>query len=1152
MNITYLETKILMQFNLIKLISLTLLLITEIFFNCAIADISLGNDNWKIFTNRSSVLAIDASKDGKILWIGTVGGLEQRTADGQLVQVFTTLDGLPDNFIFALASDTAGGLWVGTEKGGLAYRSDDGNWQIFNTDNSDLPDNKVLTIIVDDEGGLWIGTKNGLAHLSSSFKWQIFNTENSELPHNHVKTVATDGNGGLWTGGVGIAHLDNNGKWQIFNSANSDLPHNGINTLISDGEGGIWVGTYDQTEDGKIEDGGLTHLNSSGKGQTFNTNNSDLPHDMVRAISSDNKNGLWLGTDGGFAHSNGKWEVFNENNSGLPHNTVYTLFVDAEGGQWLGTDNGLAHFKNNKWQTFNDSSELPDNIVQAIANDANGGLWVGTRYAGMAHRDAFGEWQIFNTDNSDLPNKDVNALLIDGNGGVWVGTYGGGLAQLRGSGKWKIFNELNSELPNNKINAIVNDGTGGIWVATDDGGLAHLNSSSKWKIFDTNNSDLPDNDVNILINDGNGGLWLGTNAGLAHFDSKSKWKIFNFDNSDLPVNTVLALTLDHDGIWVGTHKGGLTHFDGDSNWKKFNTSNSGLPDDTIIGLVNDSLDGLWVGTLRGGIAHLSDANKWTIFNTNNSGLPTNVLLTLMSDDNSGLWVGMNWGGLAHLTFGQKSTICTHINEADCKDVTTAKRAAILIHPKGASSDNQEQELAVDFMATYAYHSLQARGYDNDEIYFLSYRPDLDFNADAQADFSIVDAPVTLAELRRDDTNKPRDITVDDIEKAFEWAKDKGKLGQPLIVIFVDHGLPNELLLDPLGNETLTAETFKTLLDDYQNSTNNQVVVILEACHSGTLVPTLAAPNRLIISSTDAELAYFNDRGRISFLKLFFDNLRQGKKFGDSLKQVTDVIATYSRPLNQQSPQLNDNTMAQNLCLNGCWGGLPNRLVLRAERLPNRINLGQPIDLTIYTNNSGVGVKKVWASVITPQIASQRNKQGYSLQPAPFIPFTLRSTNTRKNEEEWQGGFSELTLPGDYMVTFRAEDNKGFITDAPSIILTVEGEGLTHARFDATTNIVHIPAVTVGTDIYQADLLVRQVEPSIILEVDMNSLRLADDTTAVGYSNFTPSTGEVYIPLLEVPNATGGIDTYSVNLQLEEPQASPLQFKVKAMVSLNEK
>jgi ligand-binding sensor domain-containing protein len=887
-----------MQFNLIKRIFLTLLFITGIFSNCAIANISLGNVNWEIFTNRSSVLAIDASKDGEMLWIGTAGGLEQRTTDGQLVRVFTTLDGLPDNFIWALENDADGGLWVGTKEGGLAYRDNDGNWQIFNTDNSDLPDNNVFTLVDDNEGGLWIGTKNGLAHLGASSKWQVFNTDNSGLPHNYVKTVATDGNGGLWVGGVGIAHLDNKGKWEIFNSDNSDLPHDGINTLISDGEGGIWVGTYERTEDGKTENSGLTHLNSRGKGQTFNTNNSGLPHDRVSAISSDSKNGLWLGTQDGFAHkkNSGEWEVFNKNNSDLPHNTVYTLFVDEAGGQWLGTDNGLALFNNKKWQTFNESSELPDNIVQAIANDANGGLWVGTHYAGMAHIDALGEWKIFNTDNSDLPKNDVNALLIDGNDGVWVGTYGGGLAQLRSSGKWKIFNALNSELPNNKINAMVNDGTGGIWVATDDGGLAHLNASAQWKIFNTENSDLPDNDVNTLIKDSKGGLWLGTNAGLAHFDSKSKWKIFDTDNSDLPVNTVLALTLDQDGIWVGTHKGGLAHFDGDSKWQEYKVSNSDLPDDTIIGLVNDNLDGLWVGTLRGGIAHFSDAKKWAAFNTNNSGLPTNVLLTLISDNNNGLWIGMHWGGgLAHLTLGQP---------------LKGKRAAILIHPN--VHGGIKKHILNKGIAGHVYHALSQRYYTNEEIYLLSYDV-VDINRDSITDKNVVDAP-------QNDSS----MTLDDVKQAFDWAKQQGTLNEPLLVVVISDDLSDDkLLLNPDTGESLNVTELKAFLDSYQTETENEVVIVLEASHAGQFVPALKKDaSRIIIASASADKSTQNRDvlGRTTFSGRYFDELRRGNNFWEAFNRAADTLS--------QAPQFDDDNregrLAKRMCLNGCFNPHPSQ------------------------------------------------------------------------------------------------------------------------------------------------------------------------------------------------------------------------------------
>jgi len=662
---------------------------------------------------------------------------------------------------------------------------------------------------------------------------------------------------------------------------------------------------------------------------------------------------------------------------------------------------------------------------------------------------------------------------------------------------------------------------------------------------------------NALKNDGNNGLWIGCYGGfLSYLNVSGEITYYTNDNSELPDGpNVTALEIDSSGgLWIGTDQwydnveknygGGLAYRSVSGEWTVYTTDNSGLPDNQISVLESDGNGGLWIGTYYDGLAYYSVSGKWTVYTTDNSGLPYDDINALESDGSGGLWIGTDFGGgLAHITFSQKPTICTHVNEADCNDITISERAAILIHPNG-SGTGYNQELAIDFMATYAYKTLQARGYDNDEIYFLSYKPDLDFNANAQAD-SIVDAPVTLTELRNG-TNKPRDITLENIKKAFEWAKNKGKLDQPLVVIFVDHGLPNELLLDPMGTEKLTAETFKALLDDYQNSIKDQeVIVILEACHSGTFVETLSAPNRLIISSTNTELAYFSDYGRTSFLKLYFDNLRRGESFVKSIQLVTDVINTYNWPLNQQRPQFDDKTITANLCLNGCWGGLPGELILMPEKFPDTLNLGQSLDLKVQTSATGVSIKQLWASVITPEIANQRNEQGYSLQPAPFIPLSFQSINTRKNDEKWQGNFSKFTTPGDYVVTFKAEDNNGFITDAPPITLTVAGEGLTHANFDATSNIVHIPAVTVGTDIYQADLLVRQFEPSIILEVDMNSLKFADDTTTVGYSNFSPITGEVYIPLLEVPNATGGIDTYSVNLQLE-PQASPLQFKVKAI------
>ena len=1102
--------------------------------------VSLENAVWKVFTNRAPVLALALSKDKKNIWVGTNGGLEKRKAStGELDRIYLNTDGLPDNTVKALLSDDNGGVWIGTYEGGVAHLKADGSWQFFNTDNSRLPSNSVMTIISDEQGGIWIGAvkdytkgeEGGLAHLKTDGSWQVFNTNNSELPDNDVDALLSDGQGGVWVGTDwgNLAHLKADDSWQIFNKGID------VQVFLSDDQGGVWIGT---------ESSGLAHLKVDDSWQVFNKDNSNLPSNDVNALLSDDQGGIWVGTSGitsedGLAHfkADGSWQIFNKDNSNLPSNDVNALLSDDQGGIWVGTSgnyengkSGLAHFKaDGSWQVFiEDNSNIPYSSIYALLSDDQGEIWVGSLY-GLAHLKADGSWQVFYADGSDLLSillSAVNTLISDNQGGIWVGTWGG-IAHFKADGSWQISNPNNSSnIPAYYVASLLSDAQGGVWIGTGGDGLTHFKADGIWQVFNTDNSELPENTV-TAISGGQRGIWVGTKGGLAYLKIDDSWQVFNTNNSDLPDDDIDALLSDgQGGVWIGTNDG-LAHLKADDSWQVFNKNNSNLPSNNVNVLLSDKQGGIWVGTYGmfgtddGGLAHLKADESWQVFKTYNSNLPDNHILTLVSDAQEGIWVGTS-GGLAHLTFSQKPTICTHVDEAKCNDIETDKRAAILIHPNGDGS-GYSQELAIDFMATYAYHSLNVSGYDNDEIYFLSYKPDLDFNDDAQADF-IVDAPVTLAELRDNAANRSHDITVDDIRKAFKWAKNKGKLDQPLIVIFVDHGWPNELLLNPLGTETLTADTFKILLDDYQNSTNNQVVVILEACHSGTFVPTLAAPDRLIISSTDEGFSYSNDGGRTSFLKFYFDNLRRGESFGNSIKQVTDIITKYSEPFKYQRPQLSDNTIAKNLCLNGCWIKHPGKLVLRPEKLPDITNLGQLIDLTVYTNTSDVSVKKVWASMITPEIANQRNEQGYSLQPTPFIPLSLQSTNTRKNDKKWQGSFSKFTTPGNYVVTFKAEDNNGFITDAPPIILTVTGEGLTHARFDATTNIVHIPAVTVGTDIYQADLLVRQFEPSIILDVDMNSLQPADDTTTVGYSNFTASTGEVYIPLLEVPNATAGIDT----------------------------
>ena len=106
--------------------------------------------------------------------------------------------------VTALAQDSGGGLWIGTEQG-LVYAPKQGEWEIYNTSNSGFPSNFVTSLSLNDEGDLWVGLgafafdedsnafqTGGLAHLIGPGQWEIFT--GSDLPADNVRALARHGN----------------------------------------------------------------------------------------------------------------------------------------------------------------------------------------------------------------------------------------------------------------------------------------------------------------------------------------------------------------------------------------------------------------------------------------------------------------------------------------------------------------------------------------------------------------------------------------------------------------------------------------------------------------------------------------------------------------------------------------------------------------------------------------------------------------------------------------------------------------------------------------------------------------------------------------------------------------------------------------------
>ncbi|WP_146066699.1 two-component regulator propeller domain-containing protein, partial [Candidatus Venteria ishoeyi] len=396
--------------------------------------------------------------------------------------------------------------------------------------------------------------------------------------------------------------------------------------------------------------------------------------------------------------------------------------------------------------------------------------------------------------------------------GIWVGT-GKGLIHRTESGKWTDFTSQNSNLPYDYISStqtnltwrsIESDGKGGIWFITKDinspypykSQLVHRSVDDIWSIFTKDNSGLVSNYPNVLLTDQNGGVWIGTNS--------------EYENETLISASVVYRSKD-------------------GNWTVFNSDNSLLPKYLygIVELVNNPSGGLWIGTRGNGIYYKSAQNEWQELNMDNSDLLHNYIAGIEVDVQGDLWIAFEdlanassgaGGGLAHLSFSQPRLANL-----------SGKRAVLLIHPEPIRGHNTHT--IGEKISGSIYNSLLNRYYRNDEIYFLAYKPDIDINQDYHADKNAVDAPVTF--LQKSQGATPRAITKADIRQAFSWAQNQGVLNQPLLVVIVGHGMNDgNILLNPATNETLSGAELGVMLNDYQQATQNQAIVILESAYSG--------------------------------------------------------------------------------------------------------------------------------------------------------------------------------------------------------------------------------------------------------------------------------------------------------------------------------
>ena len=137
--------------------------------------------------SQSTVMSVLQDSKG-FMWFGTEAGLNRY--DGRTVTVYRhdvhDQSSLPSDFVWRMAEDAAGDLWVATEGGGVARweRASDRfvRYPVDPKGQLGPTSAQVRTVLVDRAGAVWVGTRDsGLSRLDrKTGAWQTFRNDPKE------------------------------------------------------------------------------------------------------------------------------------------------------------------------------------------------------------------------------------------------------------------------------------------------------------------------------------------------------------------------------------------------------------------------------------------------------------------------------------------------------------------------------------------------------------------------------------------------------------------------------------------------------------------------------------------------------------------------------------------------------------------------------------------------------------------------------------------------------------------------------------------------------------------------------------------------------------------------------------------------------------
>ena len=583
-------------------------------------------------------------KDSKgFVWFGTNSSIEK--FDGVRLKRYEIETSNNKKRIYNFIEDPYYGILCGTDCGIYNY---DKNSDRFLPLFKDVIDCKVNSIYRFSKDKLLVATEKGLYICTKGNATQSTLYGTFISPQNNTTAIVPNGDSlSVWISTMdGIVSYNPSTKSTVrYQCQNTELSNSFYNmTRIEDQ---LYLGTM---ENGIIKFDTKSHEYSR---------YINVGCNVISSLSSDNKDLLYVGTDGNGVHIIStkqnciikSYKHVPGDKGGIRSNSVYSVLVDRDSLLWIGHyqigvdytlyQSGL--FNVYKWKEKFNTKDL---LIRTISFNNKQRL-IGSRDGLVFIDEKKDTVKSFKT--PELRSNTIISSCYHKNK-FYIGTYGGGMYVFDPKTlKISDFTITSDKtFINGHIFCIKPDYEGNLWIGTSTG-LYCFNQDKQIYHFESSSSKIPEGNVYEIFFDSSNRGWICTETGTCLWDSNEKIirnNVFNnnFANHE-KIRTVYETTTGE--IYFIPEKGEI--FFTNKEIDKFNTIGNYkiFKDKQFLSIVEDKL-GVFFLTTNNGLYRIDGSKKVIPFNYTD-GIPDPIFTNCVSirDSSGTFWFG-NSKGLVYL------------------------------------------------------------------------------------------------------------------------------------------------------------------------------------------------------------------------------------------------------------------------------------------------------------------------------------------------------------------------------------------------------------------------------------------------------------------------------------------------------------------------